>query len=547
MTIKTIKLNIAGMTCDHCAKSIEKRLDKSGILKKEVSYSKHSGIVTFDEQKISADAIIQSINDTGHYKVINNQEIPSVEGSEGKHLLIIGGGSAAFAATLQASELGAKVTMINDGLPIGGTCVNVGCVPSKILLRAAHDLHQARTSHFAGISKSADLTDFKQLIAQKKKMVQQLQKQKYIDVVKDLTNFNLIEGRAKIISKNQVEVKGQTINGDAILVATGASPAVPPIPGLDNVPYLTNVNLYDLETLPEHLIILGGNYIGLEAAQMFARFGSKVTVLELLPQILSTESQDIVQEIEKQLKKEGIEILTEARTNSVQSKGEKVILHTVIGGKEKQITGSHLLLATGRHGNTKNLFAPEVNVETTTNGFVKVDDHLQTNVPGIFAAGDVTGKHMFVYTAAMEGKIAALNALSEQKQSVDYSIVPWVMFTDPQVAGVGLDETQARVQGYDSESATLQIEHIPRFIVACESRGFIKLIRDRSTDRLLGARIVAPEGAELLMEIAVGMKFGITVSQLRDMLHPYLTAAEGVKLTAITFTKNVDQLSCCAT
>jgi len=547
MAIKIVKLKISGMTCDHCAKAIEKQLHKSGVIKKEASYPKNSAIVSFDEQKVTLETIIENINNTGHYKVINYKEIPSNDNSDGKHLIIIGGGSAAFAATLQAAELGARVTMINDGLPIGGTCVNVGCVPSKILLRAAHELHQARTSHFAGITKSARLTNFKQLITQKKEMVQQLQKEKYIAVVKDLPDFKLIEGWAKIISKNQVEVNGQVIKGDALLVATGASPAIPPIPGLDKVPYLTNENLYDLKTLPGHLIILGGNYIGLEAAQMFARFGSRVTVLELLPQILATESRDIAQEIETHLKNEGIEILTNVKTNFVNSTNGIITLQVVLDGQEQKITGSHLLLATGRHGNTKNLFASELNVEITENGFLKVNDHLQTNVPTIFAAGDVTGRYMFVYTAALEGKIAALNALSEQKQTIDYSLVPWVMFTDPQVACVGLDEMQARAQGYDSESAVLPIAHVPRYIVARESRGFIKLIRERSTDRLLGARIVAPEGAELLMEIAVGMKFGITISQLRDMLHPYLTAAEGLKLAAITFTKNVDQLSCCAT
>ncbi len=182
---------------------------------------------------------------------------------------------------------------------------------------------------------------------------------------------------------------------------------------------------------------------------MFARFGSRVTVLELLPQILATESRDIAQEIETHLKNEGIEILTNVKTNFVNSTNGIITLQVVLDGQEQKITGSHLLLATGRHGNTKNLFASELNVEITENGFLKVNDHLQTNVPTIFAAGDVTGRYMFVYTAALEGKIAALNALSEQKQTIDYSLVPWVMFTDPQVACVGLDEMQAREQGYD--------------------------------------------------------------------------------------------------
>ncbi len=492
MNIKTIELKIKGMTCDNCAATIEKQLTVAGVVSKKASFKKHNAIVSFNPDEIAGEQIIRLVNDTGHYEVEGFQEIkPAID--DKPHLVIIGGGSAAFAATIQAHELGARVTMINEGLPVGGTCVNVGCVPSKTLIRAAEELHQSNTPKFPGIVKQGKLQSFKEVIEEKRKMVKALQQEKYISVVAEMDNFALIKGRARIASPKSVFVNGETIAADAILVATGASPKIPPIPGLDEIDYLTNETAYELEDLPERLIVLGGNYIGLENAQMFARFGSKVTVVELLPQILPTESPELAEELQKFLSAEGIEFLTNARTSRVYREGDEIVLEMNIEGKERKLRGTHLLVATGRKANTGELGLQEIGAELTQQGFLKVDEYLQSNVEGIYGAGDVIGGFMFVYTAAYEGKIAVLNALSQVKQKVDYSALPWVIFTDPQLAGVGADEKQAAELGIDAEAAVLPLSYVPRSIAAKDTRGFIKLIRNKQTDELVGARILAAE------------------------------------------------------
>ena len=547
MSIKAIKLKIAGMTCNHCAQTIEEKLSLEGIVSRQISYSKNSGIVQFNGTQITPEQIVAAINATEQYRVIDFEELPPKAKRPQKHLIIIGGGSAAFAAALQAGELGAQITMINEGLPIGGTCVNVGCVPSKILLQAAHDLHQAQKLLFKGTEKSARLVDFKKLILQKKHMIQELQREKYMDVVKDLPNFTLIKGRAHMVSQNSVKVKNQIITGDSILVATGTSTFVPSISGLKTVPFLTNESLYDLAELPKHLLVLGANFIGVEAAQTFARFGSKVTLIEILPQILPDEASDVALELAKSLQEDGVNIITGARVQSIQKHGQRIQLVVEQNGKTFSIEGSHLLMATGRKANTGDLFPKDLKIERTKKGFLKVNEYLQTNIETIYGAGDVLGHNMFVYTAAKEGKIAAINALTGNSEIIKHEPLPYVVFTEPQIAGVGLDERSALIAGLAVESTKIALSQVPRFFLTQERLGFIKLIRDPSTDKLLGARIVAPEAGALIMEIAMGIRLGITVSQLREMLHPYLTASEGVKLAAISFSKNVKKLSCCAT
>ncbi|UCN00221.1 mercury(II) reductase [Sulfurimonas sp. SWIR-19] len=464
-----------------------------------------------------------------------------------KHLIIIGGGSAAFVATIEAKEHGVKVTMINDGLPIGGTCVNVGCVPSKNLIRAAQTLYKTNNNPFGGITSSARLTDFKTLIEEKTKLVLDLREQKYINIIKDMENFEFIEGQASLVSPTAVKVNGRIIEGSHMLIATGARPMIADIDGLSEVDYLTNEEAFALESLPASMIILGGSYIALEMAQMFARFGSKVTVLQRSERILSHESPDITDMLSGYLQDEGIEIITGNVIQNVHQKNGGVIVKTVVGDETLEIEAEKIVVATGRVANTQNMNLESLGLALHVNGAVKVNDFGQTNISTIYAAGDVTGEHMFVYTAAYEAKTAVANMFASSQQKLDFSVLPWVIFTDPQVAGVGLDEKQAKEKGIDFEVATLPLSYVPRAIAAKDTRGMIKLLRNTADDTLIGARIVAAEGSELLMEISVAMKYGIKVSDLKEMLHPYLTLGEGIKLAAVTFDKNVKELSCCAT
>jgi mercuric reductase len=461
-------------------------------------------------------------------------------------LVIVGGGSAAFAAAIKTSELGGRAVIINEGLPIGGTCVNVGCVPSKALIRAAEAVHRGNQKTFDGIRSRSDVVDFEAVTRQTENLVLDLRQAKYIDVVADDPNIEIVEGRGILVDEHTVSVGDRTVKAKSILLATGARSFVPDIPGLSEVDYLTNESAYALTELPSELIVLGGRYIALENAQLFARLGSKVTLLQRSSRILPTESEELTTQLSGYLSAEGLNILTDVSIESVHEDDGRVVVEAMIDGVKKTVSGSHIFVATGRRGNTEGLGLENLGVETFGRGYLRVDDTLRTSVSSIFAAGDVTGENQFVYTAAYEGSLVAENASVNMFKKRDYSALPWVVFTDPQVAGVGMNEAEAEEAGIEYEVARLDLEHVPRSIAARDTRGFITLIRDAGTDLLLGARILAPEGSELLMEVVLAMKHGITVAELTSAFHPYLTLSEGIKLAAITFGKDVGKLSCCA-
>lgn len=469
------------------------------------------------------------------------------ERNRADRLVIVGGGSAAFAAAIKASELGAEVVLINDGLPIGGTCVNVGCVPSKTLIRAAETHHRAGHSRFAGIVSRSEVADFKAVIAEKRALVQELRQAKYLDVVADLPSFRRIDGRARLVDDRRVAVNGETLEADRILIATGAAPRIPSISGLAEAGYLTNESAFELAELPESLIVLGGRYVALESAQMFARFGVRVTVLQRSPRILPDEMPDLTETLTGFLEAEGIEVVTGVAVGRVSRNGGGVAVEAEVDGAARTFRASQILAATGRRPNTGDLGLEQAGVEVDAAGFVAVDETLRTTAEGVFAAGDVIGGHMYVYTAAYEGALAAENAFAESlPRGRDYTALPWVIFTDPQVAGVGPDERQAADRGLEVDVAVLPLTHVPRSLAARDTRGFVKLIRETASDRLVGARILAPEGSELLMELSLATRHGLTAGELASTFHPYLTLSEAVKLAAISFGKSVEKLSCCA-
>lgn len=555
MSTQTIKLEITGMTCQHCAATIEKYLSRlNGIKEKKISYEDNEAEISFDSSVVSKDKIIDAINSIGDYKVIEEKD----NKLSGEYdLIIIGGGSAAFAASLKASELGRKVLMINEGLPIGGTCVNVGCVPSKTLIRTAEAFHNAQHPNFTGIKVGNSSIDFKEVIRQKQELVERLRNHKYIQVIKDDPNITTLNGYAKLVplgdGKTKVEVNSQIFSAPKILIATGSTTFIPDIPGLNEAGYYTHDTLYELQELPEHLIIIGGRYIALENAQMFSRLGSKVTILQRSLRILPDEMPDVTETLKENLESEGIEIKTGVKIKSVvrrtstgENKNGKVLINAMVKDTDEIIEGTHLMIAAGRKGNTQNLGLESAGIETYGNGFIKTNEYCRTSVSNIFAAGDVTGEYLYVYTAAYEGALAVENSFNDRQTKRDYSVLPWVIFTDPQVAGVGMDENQAYENKIDYEVSTIQLNDIPRSLAARNTKGFIKLIRNKESDKLIGARILAPEGSELLMEISLAIKYGITVRELRQMFHPYLTLSEGIKLAAIAFEKDLKKLSCCA-
>lgn len=547
---KIIKAKITGMHCDGCVVTVKKALGQlTGINRISIDSWKNGNAEIQASPTVDNGDIEKAVKNAG-YSIDIEQEIMQGNGSTAGDfdydLIIIGGGSAAFAAALRASELGKKTLMINDGLPTGGTCVNVGCVPSKTLIRTAEAFYRSRHTPFESVQTNGSTFDFKKAIEQKRALVEKLRQKKYIDVIADDPLIQTKSGRARLENKHSVTVNEEIFSARNILIATGSSTFVPEIPGLKEAGYLTNETLYELEELPEHLIIIGGRYMALENAQLFARLGSNVTILQRSLRIFPDEQEDLTSALTSLLESEGITVKTGVQVHSVQKKGNQIFLEITADGKTDTVQGTHLFLASGRQGNTEELGLQQIGIETFGRQFVKTDEFLRTNIPNIFAAGDVIGKNLFVYTAGYEGGLAVENAFSQELKSIRYQPLPWVIFTDPQVAGVGMDEKAAEEAGIEYETSVLPLSEIPRSLAARDIRGFIKLIRNAQDDTLIGARILAPEGSELLMQVAMAIKYRIPVSELRSMLFPYLTLSEGIKLAAITFEKDVAKLSCCA-
>ncbi len=459
-------------------------------------------------------------------------------------LLIIGGGSAGFAAAIRASELGASVTMVERGA-LGGTCVNVGCVPSKTLIRAAEVHHRASQQPFSGIHTKAETPDFRAIIEQKRELVSELQQAKYWDVLASYPSVVLRRAEAQFASDGTVMLDNQPVAARNVLLSMGASPWAPTIPGIEQTEFLSSTELMELEKLPEHLIVIGAGYVALELGQTFARLGSKVTILAR-SRLLSHEDKDVSDLLTTYLREEGLDIRTDATITTVS--GGPGNYHITIGEGDEQndLVADQLFVAAGRRANTGGMGLEEAGIDLDERGHVVVDEHLQTSRPGVYAAGDVTALPAFVYVAAYSGNLAASNALSDKHEKVDLRVVPRVTFTDPAVASVGLTEQQARERGIETMVSKLPMTHVPRAIAARDTRGFIKLVADKKTNLLVGAQILAPEAGDIIQQVAMAIRFAIPIHELGGMLYPYLTNAEGIKLAIQTFSKDVSKLSCCA-
>jgi len=544
-------LTISGMTCSHCALTIEKIVKRNqGIKNVDINFKNGTGEIEFDPAAISKDEIIQSINSSKSYQAKqNNADANGIGASHHFDLVIIGGGSAAFSAAITAEDLGLTTLMVNAGLPFGGTCVNVGCVPSKTLIRAAETAYHATHSNFSGIKPKGVDIDFAKVIKDKNQLVKTLQQKKYMDVVSDFQHLQLVEGRAEFVDDRTIVVNGKDkYTAIKFIIATGATTNIPDIEGLKDIGYLTNVSLFDLEEQPKSISIMGAGYIGLEIAMAYNRLGTKVRIIEFTDRVLRSQTPDVSEEIEMHMKNEGIEILPNFRAVKLEKSGTDTIIHCKCpdGSFTKLVEPGKIVVATGIKANTQKLGLDKIGLQLTQNGHVQVNELMETNLQNIYAIGDVANTPSFVYTAAYEGKIAVKNAFTGSELKTDYSSLPWVVFTDPQIAGAGLDEAQAAAQNIPFEISKLTLDNVPRSLAANDTRGFIKLIRNSETDKLIGARIVAPNGGELITELSLAIKYGITVTDLAQSFHPYLTLSEGIKLAALTFGKDVAKLSCCA-
>ncbi len=472
---------------------------------------------------------------------------PSMNGGSSRYdLVVVGAGSAGFSAAITAAEQGARVALVGHGT-IGGTCVNIGCVPSKTLIRATETVHHADAApaRFDGIESSARVVDWAAQIAQKDALVASLRQAKYADLLPEYNNIAYREGRARLV-EGGVDVDDQRLVSDRIIIATGARPALPTIPGIAEVAPLDSTTALSLKELPRSMIVLGGGYIGAELAQTFARAGVAVTLV-FRSRLLPEAEPEIGQALAGYLADEGITIVGGLAYDFVHKTEDGGVALTITrNGGPEILTAERILVATGRTPNTETLGLPEVGVAQTSSGAIVIDDRMRTSKAGIYAAGDVTGRDQFVYMAAYGAKLAAKNALNSNSLRYDNTTMPAIVFTDPQVASVGLTESQARAAGYAVRTSLLSLDNVPRALAARDTRGLIKLIADGVTRKLLGAHILAPEGADSIQTAALAIRCGLTIDDLSETIFPYLTTVEGLKLAAQTFDRDVKKLSCCA-
>ena len=566
MNDRTLKLAITGMTCDHCAAHVRKALSSvPGVRGVNVPGWQEGRAEVRAESQVAVQSLIEAVRQAGYDAELlegEEGEEPAAESEDGEEpgvpyrsppgsgdepdLLIIGAGSAGFAAAIKAAELGYSATLVEAGT-IGGTCVNVGCVPSKTLIRAVGVHHAAAHHGFRGVSTTAGAISWPEVLQHKDELVQELRQSKYVDVLDAYPGIRYLRGRARFVDPATVEVDGRSYRPSKVVLATGARPWGPPIPGLKESGFLTSTTAMALRELPGSLIVLGGNAVGLELAQVFARAGCAVTVVELLERIAPGEDETISEALKGYLEAEGLEVLTGVATDRIQRRDGRVVLFgNVKNGEKVELTASELLVATGRRPNTRGLGLEKAGIRVDNGGAVVVDEFLRSTNPNVYAAGDVTGRDMFVYVAAYAGSLAAENALAGSTRPYQPVAVPRVTFTDPQIASVGLTEEGAEAVGYEVKSTVLPLEYVPRALAARDTRGLIKLVADKRTDALLGAHVLAPEAGEVIQIAVLAIKFNVTVRQLTETLFPYLTLAEGLKLAAQTFEKDVSKLSCCA-
>jgi mercuric reductase len=464
-------------------------------------------------------------------------------------LAIIGSGGAAFSAAITATGKGLTVVMIERGT-VGGTCVNVGCVPSKALLAAAEARQDAAAQRFPGIATSAGPVDAAALFAGKDALVGQLRADKYVDLATDY-GWEILAGTAKFAAGVALDVtpgEGGTrrVEAEHYLIATGSAPWAPQIPGLSDAGYLTSTTALELDRVPESLLVLGGNAIGLELAQLFARLGARVTLVEALDRIAPFEEPEISAALSAVLAEEGIGVHTAATTTQVARDPTGHTLTVATAGQLSELRAEQLLVATGRRPVTVGLNLDAVGVKTGERGEILVDEQQRSSNPRVWAAGDVTGGPQFVYVAAAQGSLAADNALTNAGRTLDYTALPRVTFTSPVIASVGLTDGEAVAVGIPCDCRVLPLEYVPRALVNRDTRGVIKLVADARTGRLVGAHALAEGAGDVITAAGYALSAGMTVQQLADGWAPYLTMAEGLRLAAQTFTRDVARLSCCA-
>jgi mercuric reductase len=454
-------------------------------------------------------------------------------------LAIVGSGGGAFAAAIAAHRMGLRVAMIEHGT-VGGTCVNIGCIPSKALLAAAEARHRAGLRRVPGIRTEAGPVDLPALIAGKRKIVESMRQEKYIDLAAEY-GFELVHGNATFAEGPALDVDGQRVEAAHYLVATGADPRIPDIPGLAESGYLTSTTAMELNHLPESVLVIGGGYVALEQAQLFAHLGTRVTVL-VRSRLARREEPEIAAGIREAFARDDIAVIEHTVPTEVRRDGYQVIV--LADGRE--LRAEHLLVATGRRPRSDGLGLNTVGVQVGPDGEIVVDADMSTSNPRIWAAGDVTGHPQFVYVAAKQGAIAVENAFEHAGRRIDYSAMPRIAFTTPTIASAGITEAEAHEQGLECECRVLNLDNVPRAIVSRNTHGMVKLVAERDSGRVLGVHMLAEGAGDAILAGVYAIEAERTIDDLANGWNPYLTIGEAIHLAALSFTRDPSKLSCCA-
>jgi len=439
--------------------------------------------------------------------------------------IVIGSGQAGNPLSQKLADQGWTVALIEKA-HLGGTCINTGCTPTKTMIASAQVAHYARNAGRWGVRAKEVSVDLPAIVARKNQIVESFRsgQQRKVD---ERPNLHLYRGQAQFTGPRQLVVGEKTLEGERIFINTGTRAAIPRIEGLEAAGYLTNASIMELSEVPEHLLVLGGGYIGLEFGQMFRRFGSRVTVVHQSDQILPREDPEIAAELRKALEAENIAFALNARTKRVQKTNGQIVLSLEAPQGPSTLSGSHLLVATGRTPNSEGLGSDKAGVETDSKGYVKVNNRLESNVPGIWAIGDVKGGPAFTHISYNDFQIVYANLIEGKKLTIDNRYVPYSVFTDPQLGGVGMTEKEALAKGYKLKIGKIPMGHVARAIERDETAGLMKLIVDASNDRILGASILATEGGELVQMLGVLMLAGLPYTLLKGAVYIHPTLAEG--------------------
>jgi dihydrolipoamide dehydrogenase len=455
------------------------------------------------------------------------------------NIIAIGGGSAGLVSAYIGSVVKAKVALIEKH-QMGGDCLNTGCVPSKALLRSAKILSYIKRSQDFGLKSAQVDFDFPDVMGRVHDVIKKVAPHDSIERYTKL-GVNCYTGSAKILSPHEVEVNGKTLTTKNIIIATGARPAIPPIPGLDQVDYLTTDTIWNLNKLPEKLMVMGGGPIGCELAQSFTRLGSKVTMVEMLPDILIREDEEASRMVREKFIAEGVDVRINSKCKEVVVQGGKNYMVVERDGETERVEFDHLLVAVGRAANAKGFGLEDIGVKLGPRGTVEVDPYLRTTThKNIYACGDVAGPYQFTHTAAHQAWYCAVNALFSpfKKFKVDYSVIPWATFTDPEVARVGLNEKEAKEQGIPYEVTTYGIDDLDRAIADSEDKGYVKVLTPPGKDTILGVTIVGYHAGDLITEYVLAMKHGLGLNKILGTIHIYPTMAEANKYAAGIWKKN---------